>query len=1054
MKQMPWTACKSSVAHYCVVLCMLLVTLLLSSKTAGAATQAAFPSTCISTGTGDVGWSNTARAETNDGQYATARLNGETSEFLRCTGYGFTIPPGAIINGITVSIERASSRTSNGGSRDHAVRIVKGGTIGTVDKSSATSYSDVDAVQAYGGAADLWGQIWTPTDINAANFGAAFKAIKPSGNGPDHFVSVDYIEIVVDYTIDTIPPTVTGISSYCGGINQLLVTFSESVSAATAQNAGNYVLSGGISVTSATLQPDGMSVLLRTSAMPAGSYTLTMSGVSDLAGNAIAVTSQTVTVNGVLTPGIKGAYYTGISDQFPGTPVERIDATINFNWGTGVPGVAGIPADLFSVRWTGYVLAPATGSYVLRTNSDDGVRLYVDGQNLIDNWTDHAATINDSPAVTLNAGQYYALQMDYYENGGQAVAQLSGNYNNTGFQIVPAGYLYHCQAQVAVTPGSFNAFEASTAPGSTTGPITTKISATSFNLDLIALNTATPVAIQTNFTGDVKVELLGNTSTGIALDGDNCPQTFSVLGSSTATFVAGDQGRKTNIPFSTALYSETANAWRDVRVRISYPATGTATVVSCSTDNFAIRPASFNSIVATDQDWSTAGLARGLSNTSVTGGNVHKAGRPFTISAEARNSAGVITTNYNGTPSLGAVSCSGSGSGCTLSVGTVSAASWTASSGIVSTGTATYSEVGTFGLQLQDTTFAEVDNADGTTPVQRNVPVSATVLVGRFVPDHFDVTVDAGITPVLKTFNDTACVSRSFTYIGQPFGYLTVPRAIITARNAAGAATINYQNSWWKITGADVQQTYTSISGTISGVTMNTPSIVANNNNTGTGTITVDAGDLIRFDRNTTAPQAAFNANIVLNIAATDPNETSGTITSATTAVFNGGGPGIAFDSGNEFRYGVLKLSNAHGSELLGLPVPTEVRYWNGSNFVLNTVDHCTSLAANNVSLNNFQKNLIACETSASISGRFASGRGNLVMSKPGAGNSGSVDLRVNLNGASGNACVIGAIVGATTANKDYLRIKSGGTYTADPSARASFGMRNSGPIIYIREMY
>ena len=47
-------------------------------------------------------------------------------------------------------------------------------------------------------------------------------------------------------------------------------------------------------------------------------------------------------------------------------------------------------ADNFSVRWSGQVLAPVTGTYTFTTTSDDGVRLYVNGQLLIDNWTDHA----------------------------------------------------------------------------------------------------------------------------------------------------------------------------------------------------------------------------------------------------------------------------------------------------------------------------------------------------------------------------------------------------------------------------------------------------------------------------------------------------------------------------------------------------------------------------------------------------------------------------------------------------------------------------------------
>ena len=52
---------------------------------------------------------------------------------------------------------------------------------------------------------------------------------------------------------------------------------------------------------------------------------------------------------------------------------------------------------------------------------------------------------------------------------------------------------------------------------------------------------------------------------------------------------------------------------------------------------------------------------------------------------------------------------------------------------------------------------------------------------------------------MLKTFNTTACAARSFTYLGQPFGYVTAPQATVMARNAAGATTANYAGALWKL---------------------------------------------------------------------------------------------------------------------------------------------------------------------------------------------------------------------------------------------------------------
>ena len=62
----------------------------------------------------------------------------------------------------------------------------------------------------------------------------------------------------------------------------------------------------------------------------------------------------------------------------PGRRVTRIDPTVDFDWGTGSPAAA-IGADTFSVRWTGQVQAPFSGTYTFYTVSDDGVRLWVNG---------------------------------------------------------------------------------------------------------------------------------------------------------------------------------------------------------------------------------------------------------------------------------------------------------------------------------------------------------------------------------------------------------------------------------------------------------------------------------------------------------------------------------------------------------------------------------------------------------------------------------------------------------------------------------------------------
>jgi len=135
--------------------------------------------------------------------------------------------------------------------------------------------------------------------------------------------------------------------------------------------------------------------------------------------------------------GVKGQYYKGMN--FESLVLTRTDPQINFNWGNNAPDPI-VGANSFSVRWTGEVEAAFTETYTFYTNSDDGVRLWIDGKPLVDNWTDHAATEN-SGKIDLVAGNTYSLQMEYYENGGGAVAELRWSSPRTPKQLIPQAAL-------------------------------------------------------------------------------------------------------------------------------------------------------------------------------------------------------------------------------------------------------------------------------------------------------------------------------------------------------------------------------------------------------------------------------------------------------------------------------------------------------------------------------------------------------------------------------------------------------------------------------------
>jgi glucose/arabinose dehydrogenase len=104
-----------------------------------------------------------------------------------------------------------------------------------------------------------------------------------------------------------------------------------------------------------------------------------------------------------------------------GSPTfSRCESTIAKNWGSGGPG-NGVGADGFSVRWTGTFNA-TTGIYSFTTRADDGVRLWVDRQQLVNAWIDQRATTYRA-SKTLASGEH-DVRLEYYEHGGDAVAAL------------------------------------------------------------------------------------------------------------------------------------------------------------------------------------------------------------------------------------------------------------------------------------------------------------------------------------------------------------------------------------------------------------------------------------------------------------------------------------------------------------------------------------------------------------------------------------------------------------------------------------------------------
>ena len=136
--------------------------------------------------------------------------------------------------------------------------------------------------------------------------------------------------------------------------------------------------------------------------------------------------------------GLRADYYQRMN--FETLVLTRTDPQINFNWGDPGGPDPTVGDDNFSVRWTGEVEAVFTETYTFYPRTDDGVRLFVDGLMLVDNWADRSATENKG-TIDLIAGNTYSLIMEYYENTGGAVAELRWSSPRTPKQIIPQAAL-------------------------------------------------------------------------------------------------------------------------------------------------------------------------------------------------------------------------------------------------------------------------------------------------------------------------------------------------------------------------------------------------------------------------------------------------------------------------------------------------------------------------------------------------------------------------------------------------------------------------------------
>ena len=175
--------------------------------------------------------------------------------------------------------------------------------------------------------------------------------------------------------------------------------------------------------------------LVTTNVIGSGSLVLT-NFVDDFTG-ATTVNAAFQTVPAPGGAGLLGEYYD--NDDFTGTLLQRVDPTVDFDWVLGSPDPS-MGTNGFSIRWTGFVTPQFSQTYTFYTTTDDGVRLWVNNQPIIDYWIPQAA-IERSGTIALTAGVPVAIKMEFFEIAGEAVAKLSWSSASQTKQIIPANRL-------------------------------------------------------------------------------------------------------------------------------------------------------------------------------------------------------------------------------------------------------------------------------------------------------------------------------------------------------------------------------------------------------------------------------------------------------------------------------------------------------------------------------------------------------------------------------------------------------------------------------------
>jgi len=340
-----------------------------------------------------------------------------------------------ITNGVIAATPTATATASFGAYNGGPVVSANGTNNGIVWVLNGGGGGGTEVLYAYN-ATNIAQTLYSSSQLlTRDNPGGGIKMITPTVANGKVYVGAQYGLSVYGFTTFLATPTIS--PNGATYTNSVSVTLAD----ATPGTAIYYTLDGSSPTTNSFLYTSPITV----------TTTLNLQAIAVKSGAANSGVASASFVNTAALgtgTGLLGQYWTNTtSTAFTNaafaTPATlmRTDATVNFNWSSTGPSPV-IGQTNFTARWTGSVQPPFSETYTFTTLADDGVRLWINGQLLINDWTAHSIATTNSATIALNAQQLYNVQLEYFQNTGNATAQLLWSGPSTALAVIPQTQLY------------------------------------------------------------------------------------------------------------------------------------------------------------------------------------------------------------------------------------------------------------------------------------------------------------------------------------------------------------------------------------------------------------------------------------------------------------------------------------------------------------------------------------------------------------------------------------------------------------------------------------